>query len=153
MLRRWSVRSKLQLGFGICVLLLLAMSGLFYARTQELGNSAVLLVNSHESILHLKALERDLVQIGPDPSNVDQQLVNREMDRLLDLSESEPKQHERLERFRDLIKRRLRPANPTEALGLGSELQIQLELLLASEALRPEHWLCPCFTRAELYRS
>ena len=133
MLQRWSVRSKLRLGFGICVLLLLTMSGLFYARTQELGTSAMLLVNSHESILHLKTLERDLVQIGLDPSNVDQQLVNREVERLLDLSESEPKQHERLQRFRDLIKRRLRPDTAAEAVRLGSELQSQLELLLTEE--------------------
>lgn len=133
MLRRWSVRSKLQLGFGFCVLLLLCMSGLFYTRTEELSRSAVLLVNSHESIQHLKTLERDLVQIGLDPSNVDQQLVNREMERLLGLSESEPQQHERLLRFRDLIKRRLRPASAAEVQRLGTDLQTQLELLLNEE--------------------
>ena len=109
------------------------MSGLFYARTQELGNSAVLLVNSHESILHLKTLERELSQLGSDPSLLDQQLVNREMDRLLELSESDPKQHERLLRFREQLKGRLRPTNQTESGRPGSELQSQLELLLAEE--------------------
>ncbi len=133
MLRRWSVRSKLQLGFGSCVLLLLCMSALFYTRTQELSHSAVLLVNSHESILHLKTLERELIQFGLEPRDFDLQLVNREMERLLSLSESEPQQHERYLRFRSLLKRRLRPSDPSGMPRLGDDIQTQLELLLNEE--------------------
>ncbi|MFN8613873.1 MAG: diguanylate cyclase [Vulcanimicrobiota bacterium] len=135
MLRRWSVRSKLLAGFGLCVLLVVSLGSLFYSRTQELSLNARLVVESHESLLHLKTLEMDLTHIGLDPSNLDQQLVNREMDRLLDLSESEPSQHERLQRFRDALKRRLSPSNDEEARRLRTELQSQLDLLLAEERL------------------
>ncbi|MBS2039103.1 diguanylate cyclase [bacterium] len=135
MLQRWSVRSKLLAGFGLCVLLVVSLGGAFYTRTQELSVNARLLVDSHESILHLKTLEMDLEHIGLDPSSMDQQLVNREMDRLLDLSESEPNQHQRLQRFREILKRRLNPPNPDEGRRLKAETQSQLELLLAEERL------------------
>ena len=135
MLRRWSVRSKLLAGFGLCILLVVCLGSLFYSRTQELSANARLLVNSHESILHLKTLELDLEHIPLNPSNADQQLVFREIDRLLDLSDNEARQHERLQRFRDLVKRRLNPASPEEAHRLTAELRSQLELLLAEERL------------------
>lgn len=117
MLQRWSIRSKLRAGFGFCVLLVVAMGALFYLRTEELTSSARLVVSSQESILHLKTLERDL-------SSGDLQLINRELDRLLELSESEPTQRERLLYFRQLLKSQRKSA---------SEMQSQLEGLLAEE--------------------
>lgn len=104
------------------------MSALFYTRTQELGVNAIRLVNSHESLMHLKTIERDL-----GTGHLDLPLFHRLMDRLLDLNEDEPRQYENLQRFRDLLKRRLRDVPNPVALALDGPLQTQMELLLTEE--------------------
>lgn len=104
------------------------MSALFYSRTQELSNSALMLVNSHESLQHLKSLERIFSE-----DKVDSVQVNRLLDRLIDLSEGEPKQQERLQRFREVFRSRMRSYPSKNLAQLSAELEGQLELLLNEE--------------------
>ena len=108
------------------------MGALSYARNLQLLRDSQAVGHSYEMISQLKTLARDLAA----PSESQEQILARDLDSLLQLSESNQSQHDRVVRLRALFKVRRELAESKQAEKIQSHdkaVESYVETLLSEE--------------------